>query len=212
MIDIDAARAYYADNDAAHGFDHVLRVWRLAERIGRSEGAQMDIVQAAALLHDLGRTDEQRTGACHAQTSAARARVILAGHPAERVEAACEAIAQHRFRGERGPSTLEAQVLYDADKLDAIGAIGVARAYAIAGLYHQRLWAEVTDEYAQRAPTAGRADLDADEHTPVHEFRFKLVKLADRLYTAAGRQIAKERHQFMAAFFERLEREVRGEV
>lgn len=212
MIDIDAARAYYADNDTAHGFDHVLRVWRMAERIGRAEGATMEIVQAAALLHDLGRADEQRTGVCHAQASAARAREILAGQDAHKVEAVCEAIAQHRFRGERGPSTLEAQVLYDADKLDALGALGVARAYAIAGLYHQHLWAEVAEAYAQRAPTAGRADLEANEHTPVHEFRFKLAKLADRLYTPTGRQIAKERHQFMATFFERLEREVRGDA
>jgi uncharacterized protein len=212
MIDIETAQQYYADHDSAHGFDHVLRVWRLAERIGQQEGADLEVLQAAALLHDIGRAEELRSGVCHAHYSAERAREILRACPGERVEAVAQAIAQHRFRGVAGPSSLEARVLYDADKLDAIGAIGVARAYAIAGAQGQKLWASVAPAYAQRAPEAGREDLGAGEHTPVHEYLFKLAKLRERMYTATGRQIAEGRHAYMVGYFQRLEREVAGEV
>lgn len=212
MITVEEARALYAENDPAHGFDHVLRVLALAERIAQAEGADLEIVHAAALLHDVGREEEARTGRCHAQLSAARAREVLRGHPPERVEAVAEAIAAHRFREGTPPRTLEAQVLYDADKLDAIGAVGVARAYVCAGIYGQRIWGEVPAGYADRPPEAGQGDGRDAAHTPVHEFAFKLARLRETLFTPTGRRIAEERHRFMAAFFQRLEQEVRGEA
>jgi uncharacterized protein len=212
MIDIETARGYYGAHDSAHGFDHVLRVWRLAERIGREEGADMLVLQAAALLHDVGRAEEARTGVCHAQASATQAQAILRGHPPERVEAVTQAIAQHRFRGGQRPTSLEGQVLFDADKLDAIGAIGVARAYAIAGAQNQHLWADVSEDYAQRSPQAGRDDLTDAAHTPLHEFHFKLARLKDTLFTATGKRLAEERHRVMVAYFARLAQEVTGEV
>jgi uncharacterized protein len=210
MISIQAAQHYYTDHDTAHGFDHVLRVWRLAERIGREEGADLEILQGAALLHDVGRAEQVLTGADHAAVGAARAREILAGQPPEKVERVARCIAEHRFRVESPPSSLEAQVLFDADKLDALGAVGVARAYAAAGEYKQRLWAAVPADYAKRPVHEGQGDLESGEHTPVHEFEFKLVKLRDRLYTAAARRLAEERHAFMVAFFARLADEVQG--
>lgn len=212
MITVEEARALYADSDPAHGFDHVLRVLALAERIARAEGADLEVVRAAALLHDLGREEEARTGRCHAQLSAARAREVLRGHPPERVEAVAEAIAAHRFREGTPPCTLEAKVLYDADKLDAIGAVGVARAYVCAGMYGQHIWGEVPEGYADRPAEAGQGDGRDAAHTPVHEFVFKLARLRETLFTATGRRIAEERHQFMVAFFQRLEQEVRGEA
>jgi uncharacterized protein len=212
VIDVVQAQVLYNDRDSAHGFDHVLRVWRMALRIAREEGADLEVVGAAALLHDIGRAEEQATGRCHAQIGAARAREILAGQPAERVEAVAQAIVQHRFRGAAGPQSLEARVLYDADKLDAIGAIGVARAYAVAGEQGQRLWAAVDPAYAAREPEAGRSDLGDDAHTPVHEYRFKLSKLAARMTTATGRRLADGRQRFMVAFYAQLEREVTGEA
>jgi len=212
MITIEAARTYYDENDAAHSFEHVLRVWRLAERIGHAEGADMEVLQAAALLHDVGRGEQSRSGRCHAEVGAELARAILAGQPPGKVEAVARAIAEHRFRGSAIPSTVEAQVLYDADKLDAIGAIGVARAYAIAGARRQHLWTEVDPSYAQRAPEEGKDDLENAGHTPVHEYLFKLSKLAARMCTATGRQLAQQRHAYMTEFFERLAQEVAGEV
>lgn len=211
MITVEEARAYYQGAEAAHDFDHVLRVMRLAERIALAEGADVEIVRAAALLHDVARADEARGGPPHAAAGAARARVILAGHPPERVEAVAEAIASHRFRERRAPRTLEAQVLYDADKLDAIGAIGVARAYAVAGREGQRLWAEVPPDYVER-PVSSLEENAAPCHTPCHEYVYKLSHLKDMLYTPTARRLAEERHAYMAAFFERLDREVRGEI
>jgi len=213
LISVEEAAGYYSENDTAHGFDHVVRVWRLAMRIGKEEGADLEVLQAAALLHDVGRPAEQATGACHAEVSAAMAREILGarGIPAARIDAVADAIARHRYRGDLPPESLEARVLFDADKLDAIGAIGVARAYAVAGATGQRLWAEVDPAYAARDPEAGRGDLGDDAHTPVHEFRFKLDKLAERMTTSTGRRLAEGRQRTMRAFYERLEREVKGE-
>jgi uncharacterized protein len=202
MIGIEEARQYYTDTDAAHDFDHVLRVLALAERIGQAEGAAMEIVRAAALLHDVARAEEEQTGACHAKVGAERARQILAGHPADKVEAVAQAIASHRFRDEVIPQTLEAKVVYDADKLDAIGAIGIARAYAMAGKRGQHLWAET--------PAGSLAESQSPYYTLVHEFTFKLSRLKEALFTATGRHIAEERHRYMVEFFARLEEEVHG--
>jgi len=212
VITIGEARSYYSEIDAAHDFEHVLRVLKLAERIGAAEGADIEILRAAVLLHDLARVAEDQGGPCHAKAGARRAREILAGHPPEEVEAVAHAIATHRFRRSAAPQTLEAKILYDADKLDAIGAIGIARAYAIAGRHSQRLWAEVPEDFARRSAEVARGDVANTGHTPVHEYVFKLSKLRDSLFTATARAIAEERHEYMARFFERLEREVRGEL
>ena len=158
MISIEQARGYYPADDPAHDFDHVLRVLATALRLAEAEGADPEIVRAAALLHDVGRAQERAGGGDHAAESARRAREILAGHPAARVEAVAEAIASHRFRTGIVAASLEARVLYDADKLDSIGAIGVARAYAVAGVCGQRLWAEVAPEYAERKRAQSRHD------------------------------------------------------
>lgn len=202
MIGIEEARQYYNDSDGAHDFDHVLRVLALAERIGQAEGAAMEIVRAATLLHDVAQAEEERTGACHAKVGAKRARQILADHPADEVEAVAQAIASHRFRDEVVPQTLEAKVLYDADKLDAIGAIGIARSYALAGRRGQRLWAET--------PGGSLAESQSADYTPVHEFTFKLSRLKEALFTTTAHQIAKERHRYLVEFFAHLEEEVHG--
>jgi len=172
----------------------------------------MDVLQAAALLHDVGRADELAGGACHALTGARRAREILAGHPEDQVNAVAEAIRTHRFRDNVKPRTLEARILYDADKLDAIGAVGVARAYAMSGKEGKPLWARVPAAYGGRGRLDGRGDAGRGEHTAVHEFVFKLSRLKDTLFTATAKEMAEARHRFMVAFFERLELEVRGEL
>ncbi len=213
-ITIEQARQYYDEADSAHDFDHVLRVLCLAERIGSVEGADMDILRTAVLLHDIGRPEEIREGVCHAQVGAAKARQILAGWPSDRVGAVADAIATHRFRNDAAPQTLEARILYDADKLDCIGAIGVARAYTIGGLMRQRVWAEVAPEYLQNRwenKALAREDLSSC-HTPVDEFAFKLSRIKETLFTPTAKRIAEERDRYMAEFFLRLEAEVKGEL
>lgn len=202
MITIEQARRYYDGADAIHDFDHVLRVLALAERLARAEGADLEIVRAAALLHDVARS---RPEVEHARAGAETARRLLAGQPPERVEAVAHAIEAHRFRLGPAPATLEARVLHDADKLDAIGAIGVARAFAFGGLHGQRLWAEVPANYRETPETQ-------DQHTPVHEYHLKLTRIRERLLTDSARALAQARHAFMVEFYERLEEEVQGQA
>ena len=209
MITIEQARQLYGDDDPVHDFDHILRVLALAERIGATEGADLELLRAAALLHDVGRDEAKASSTDHAEFAAARTRQVLNGAPPERVEAVVEAIIAHRFRAGPPPKSLEGRVLFDADKLDAIGAIGVARAFAYSGRIGRRLWTPVTDDYLTRWQE-GR--VEPDEHTAVHEFVVKLSRLKERLFTAEGRRIAEERHAFMTRFFERLADEVTGKV
>jgi uncharacterized protein len=203
MISIEEARRLYEGADAVHDFDHVLRVLALAERLALAEGADVEIVRTATLLHDIARGHSGRPAADHAQVGAEAARCLLDDQPHDRVEAVAHAIAAHRFRSEPAPQTIEAKVLHDADKLDAIGAIGVARAFAFGGLERQHLWSEVPVGYRESAATRG-------EHTPVHEFHVKLVHIRERLLTESARRLAVDRHEFMVAFYDRLDREVRG--
>jgi uncharacterized protein len=208
LITIAEAQSYYEQADAVHDFDHVLRVLRLAKRIGQAEGADLEIVQTAALLHDVGRERAEAEGHDHAAFAAERAREILTGNPPARVEAVAHAIAAHRFRTQPEPTTLEAQALFDADKLDAIGAVGVARAFAYGGAHRQRLWAPVETVDLTRWLSEGD---DPDRHTPVHEFVVKLSRIKERLFTPTGRSIAEDRHAYMVAFYKRLDAEVLGE-
>ena len=208
MISIDDARSHYGSADAVHDFDHVLRVLALAERIGRAEQADLEIVRVAALLHDAGRAQAEAAGIDHALVAADRARNVLAGQPAAKVNPVAHAIAAHRFRTGPEPTTLEAKTLFDADKLDAIGAVGVARAFAYGGAHGQRLWAAVETVDVTRWLEEGD---DPQAHTPVHEFVVKLSRLKERLYTRTGRAIAQGRHTYMVAFFERFGAEIQGE-
>jgi len=207
-LTIGEARRLYTDADSVHDFDHILRVLALAERIARVEGADFDVVRAAALLHDWGRGEADVHGHDHAAIAAARAQVYLSarGHPPAWIEAVAHAIAAHRFRVAPEPATLEARVLFDADKLDAIGAIGVARAFAFGGAHQQRLWVPMGEVDRARWEVEG----DDADHTPVHEFVVKLSRIRERLYTDEGRTIALERHRYMEAFYQRLDAEVQG--
>ncbi|HMM28299.1 MAG TPA: HD domain-containing protein [Aggregatilineaceae bacterium] len=210
MISLEFARTLYDNDDPVHDFDHVLRVLTLARRIAQAEGADRAVVETAALLHDIHRVTQDAAGAAaevdHALLAADQARDILAAlEPAPApafIDAVAHAIAAHRFRSAIEPQTLEAKCVFDADKLDAIGAIGVARAYAYGARNGQRLWGEVPPGYDGAGP----------EHTPHHEFVFKLARIPERLYTATGRAIAQDRAAFMRGYFERLAAEVRGDV
>jgi uncharacterized protein len=198
-------RPLYDDADPIHDFTHVLRVLTLAERIARAEGADLQIVRTATLLHDISRDDEDTHQAGdHAVLAAHRARRLLEenGATPDFIEAVAHAIAAHRFRNEIAPETLEARVLFDADKLDTIGAVGVARAFAYGGLMNQPLWGEVSPDYQPGGE---------EKHTPYHEFQYKLRHIKDRLHTPTGRAIAEQRHRYMVAFYEQMASEVMGE-
>jgi uncharacterized protein len=212
-ISMDAARQLYERSGSGHDFDHVLRVVALAQEIALAEGADSQVVHTAALLHDVGESEGRRD---HHLRGAAIAREILADQPPAFVDAVAHAIEAHRFRADPAPSTLEAQVVSDADKLDAIGAIGVARAFAHAGSRGTALWRascrQITAASTNSQPLdagSGPRILGAD-YTPVHEFVYKLNRIPERLYTTTARVLAAERLEFMRAFFDRLDAEMQG--
>lgn len=202
----EEAGAYFRRARGSHDWDHTERVYRLCLRIGRKEKADLRILELAALLHDIGREEEDRSNGkiCHGRTGAALAQVILERHGLDRasVRAVVHCIRTHRFRKRAVPRTLEARILFDADKLDSIGAVGVGRAFLFAGEVGARLHNSAAA--ARRAKDYGPGD------TAYREWLVKLRRLPARLLTPAGRRLASDRAAFAAAFFARLDEEVAG--
>ena len=208
MLDIveRMAYTYFQGARGSHDWDHTLRVYRLCERIGAAEGVDMDVVLAAAYLHDIARSqqDNSNGAVCHAEKGARLATSILEELPLtpEQKENILHCIRSHRFRGNHIPHTREAKVLFDADKLDAIGAIGVARAYLFAGEVGARLHSQDTDIEDTQPYT--------EDDTGYREFKVKLCKIKDCILTREGRKLAADRHSIMEAFFNRLLEEYEG--
>lgn len=200
-------QACLADARGSHDWEHTERVYRLCLHLGPPAGADMDLLLAAALLHDLGRDEEDRSngGICHAARGAELARELMPefGYAPAAIAAVAACIAAHRFRGGDEPASIEARVLYDADKLDAIGAVGIGRAFLFAG----EIGAKLHDPDCDPAHCAAYGPDD----TAYREYLVKLRHIRDRLLTDAGRAMARDRHDFMVAFFDRLNREVAGE-
>ncbi len=211
----DEARVLYLQGDAAHDFDHVWRVTQMAQRIAQAEGADVQVVRLAALLHDVslaaeGDDDSHTRRRAHHLAAADYARAFLTaqGMGTEAVANVVHCIEAHRFRDRAvQPATLEAKCLYDADKLDSIGAIGIGRAFAFGGAHGSRLWSEPwTDAPDDDAKPTGAS------YTPVHEYIYKLRRILSTLHTVSARRIGGERHRFMLAFFDRLDAEMQGRL
>lgn len=189
-----------------HGPDHTERVVQNALAIGRAMGARLDILAPAALLHDIGRSEESRSkgGVCHAEIGAELAEPMLRelGYSDDDRVAICHCIRAHRFRGRTAPESLEAKILFDADKLDSIGAIGIGRAFLFAGQIGARLHNAEQDHNTTAAYSG--------EDTAYREFQVKISRVRGQLLTALGREIARRRHEFMETFFAELNLEIYG--
>ncbi len=200
------AEQMFQNISGSHDWDHTLRVYRLCKRIGVVEKADLFVLKTAALLHDIGRGCQDRTNGeiCHAQAGAEMADSMIShmAFSSDQKNNILHCIRSHRFRGGQEPKTIEAKVLFDADKLDAIGAVGVARAYLFAGEVGARLHNPHND--IENTSAYSRED------TGYREFKVKLCKIKDRIMTAEGQRIAQARHEFMSVFFERLIEENEG--
>ena len=211
MLTLEKARHWYDAADPVHGFDHVERGYRMAEHLAQVEGADLEIVRVAALLHDAnsGQLGGNSNRSAHHHDAADFARQVLLaeGWSLERIARVEECILAHRFRdGSKPPHSLEAKILYDADKLDAIGAIGVARALA----YSLQTGQPIYREPSARFQATGELE-NGEAHTAYHEYFFKLVHLRESLHTPTARRIAEQRHLLMVQFFRQLAAEMRGE-
>jgi uncharacterized protein len=196
----------FSNSRGSHDWEHTQRVYNLCVQIGQVEGADMEVLKIAAYLHDVGRfyQDESKGIICHAEKGADMASPLLSKYPIHDQHKAniLHCIRSHRFRGSCQPETLEAKILFDADKLDAIGAIGIGRAFHFAG----DVGAKFHNPYVDPEET----EPYTEEDTGYREFKLKLSRIKDRALTAEGRRMAGERHAFMEMYFERFFQEYEG--
>ena len=202
----EIAKNKFLNAKGSHRWDHTQRVSELAEHIANTEKANTEIVKIAAYLHDIGRTEEDKSNGkiCHAKLGAEMAAEILKNEnfDSEETEQITHCIETHRFRDNKVPQTLEAKVLFDADKLDSIGAVGIGRAFLFAGENGAHL------HYKDIDPS--KVKRYSEEDTAYNEFLVKLQYVKNKMLTTEGKRIAEERHEFMVNFFDRLNSEVDG--
>ena len=179
-----------------HHIDHALRVERTCASIGIELDADLATLRAAAILHDIARINEVGDGRCHAARSAEIASGILKedGWAPLHIRSVAYAIRCHRYRSGIVPETLEAKILQDADRLDALGAIGIAR--VISHDPTRRLY----DHWNCGDPFSGNC-------VTAHFFE-KILKLRDTMHTSAARKIAAKRHRYLVGYLQELKREI----
>lgn len=204
----ERVRRELGDAPGCHDFAHTLRVLKNAERIASEEpGCDADAVRFGALLHDVARPEELASGGklCHASLGAEKSRRILQEEGCEDaafMDHVSEIVRTHRYRGKLKPATPEACIVYDADKLDSLGAFGVARAFHFAGRIGACL--HNTEQEALASESYSSQD------SAYREYLVKLRKLPDHLLTDPARRMAADRAAFMRAFFDRLNEEQEG--
>src|SRR5579872_5780808 len=191
--------------DASHDLGHFRRVWRLAEQIARKVGEPVDplVLLASAYLHDVVIVEKNDPQRGHASKLAAeKARAILSdlGFPPARLDAVAHAIEAHSFSAGIPPVTIEAKIVQDADRIEALGALGIARLFYVAG----RMGRELFDE---KDPRAEHRVLD-DQRFALDHYARKLRQLPERMNTIPGREIAQERARFVDRFVDELIAEI----
>ena len=190
--------------DGSHDLTHIQRVWRNALAIAATEPeADTEILLAAVILHDCVAVEKDsplRSQASRLSAERARELVVPLDWAPARVDALAHAIATHSFSAGLQPETLEARIMQDADRLDAIGAIGVARCFYIAGRLQSGL-------YSPEDPAAETRALD-DRRFALDHFKAKLFQVVDGFLTPAGQAMAAERGRTMHAFVDTLLAEI----
>ncbi|NTU67063.1 MAG: HD domain-containing protein [Candidatus Moranbacteria bacterium] len=204
-----------------HNIDHVMRVYNICLHLAQGEKIDREVLQTATLLHDIGgaRELEDKSGKTdHAVESSKMAEPILRelGFSEDKIDHIKDCIISHRYKNNHEPKTLEAKLLFDADKLDALGAIGVARSFVWVGKNNANIYKKVEnlEKYAKEnlsGKIGGRIQ-DKSKHSPQIEFETKLKYLADKMHTAKAKKIAKERLKLYKDFLKRLEKEVQGKL
>lgn len=201
--------------DAAHDYDHIVRVMAVADTIQAHEGGDLPTIWAAVALHDIGQEQERRFGGDHALISAEMAAELLTNtrFPQHSIPGVQEAIREHRMTGGTIPQSLEGRILYDADKIDSLGAIGIGRLYCITGHYNQKVYSPVPSDITEPVdPLVVRRLRRRPDYSPGIEFQLLFGNLPDRMTTNTGRELARERYNYMQDFFKRLRIEVEGKL
>ncbi|CAB3664515.1 putative protein YedJ [Paraburkholderia sediminicola] len=195
--------AYDDNGDGSHDTSHLQRVWKNAAAIQAEEGGDAQVLFASTLLHDCVAVEKNSPLRAQAsRLSAEKAARVLAslGWPDAKIQAAAHAVEAHSFSAGVAPTTLEAKTLQDADRLDAIGMLGVARCFYVAGRMGRAL-------YDPADPHAAERPLDDTAYTLDH-FHTKLLKLASGFQTATGVRLAKIRHDRLQRFLDEFTDEI----
>lgn len=205
---------------SAHNMDHTMRVYRMSLHLaGKEKNVDLDILKCAALLHDIARVkeDDDKTGnICHAKESAKICEPILKklGYSDDKIDKIKKCIISHRYKTDNKAETLEAKILFDADKLDSLGAIVVLRA----GMWMGRNGCDIfpkmaLEKYAKFNLVGGKLTgriKDNSLHNIFYEHEIKAKKLPSVMHTKEAKRIAKKRLKFVDSFLDRVEKEVEG--
>ena len=197
------AKLLYDGKDHAHDFSHALRVYQNAREIGEREDAEMQVVILAAILHDAGSGPklQERAAESEARKLAAVEDFLIRWNVSEGVrKKVLYAVEVHSFSKGIEPETLEAKILQDADRLDAIGAIGVARVFLTGGALDRPLYNPEDPFCREREPDDSKWNLD-------HFYR-KLLKLEDGMHTETGKRLARKRGIVLRRYLSDLEEEI----
>lgn len=193
--------------DSAHDAEHIYRVLQNAKAIAKAEcNVDEDILITACLLHDIGRPEQfADPSLCHAQVGAEKAKMFLTdlGMDTDFIEAVCHCIRTHRFSNRVTPQTIEAKILFDADKLDVTGPLGIARTLQYQGKHDYPLYTRLHD--------GSIANTEDGEKSFFQEYHRKLKKLYDGFLTTEGARLADTYRTAGEAFIDALYRQVSGD-
>ena len=191
------------ENDSAHDFEHVMRVYKNAQKIGKKENANMKLVLAAVLLHDIisfPKSDKKSKTSSIKSSIAAQRILKNHGYDKDDIKIISDAIRDHSFSRGMVPSTIEGKILQDADRLDAMGAIGIARAFSVGGS-GKRPFYNKSDPFCQRR----KPD---DANWTLDHFYRKLLLLEKRMNTSAAKKEARYRTKIMRKFLDDFKKEI----
>lgn len=186
------SKKYLDKNDEMHDWCHALRVYRLSKKISKEEGGNPEVLAAASFLHDIGMWKDRKN---HEEVSVELSKDILKDFDKVKRDNIIHCIRSHRFSKGRKPKTLEAKIIQDADKLDALGAMGISRALVHGGFFNRPL-------YNPKKKIS--KDYNGESETTIDHFYEKLLKIKDGLNTKVGGEIARDRHLFMEKFLKRF--------
>lgn len=201
-------KEFFEEEYSGHDFYHSLRVYELSRKISKGENCDIELVYLSALLHDVD--DYKIVGEQKKSFKNARTFLQKVNYPEDKIEKICDIISQVSFKGKYTvtPNTIEAKIVQDADRLDAIGAIGIARTFTFGGNHKLPIY----------DPNIDYKDIDCSQNdykkptTTINHFYEKLLKLKDLMNTETAKKIAEHRHELMLNFLEEFYKEWNIEI
>ena len=192
-----------ANNDPAHDFEHIMRVYKIAERIGKKEKANMKLVRTSVLLHDLvSYPKSDKRSKISSTKSALHAAKILQkyDYDSHEIHIITQAIREHSFSKGMIPSTMEGKILQDADRLDALGAIGIARTFSVGGAEKRPFYNKDDPFCHKRIPN--------DQQWTLDHFYKKLLLLEKKMNTKPAKKEARQRTRILKNFLNDVKKEI----